>query len=130
MRWLAECSAEALGEALRVVAPGLSGCPVTVPVPHPAAQRDPQWWSSSTIADGRFLVQLAWFASCCLSPGNRDRHPDRARAQAAGCQVPCCGDTARPCDRKRYVVISPGSTNPLSFWTPGKIELKSRKSAL
>jgi len=33
MRWLAECSAEALGEALRVVAPELSGHPVTVPVP-------------------------------------------------------------------------------------------------
>jgi hypothetical protein len=40
MRWLAECSAEALGEALRVVAPELSGYPVTVPVPEPAAQRD------------------------------------------------------------------------------------------
>jgi hypothetical protein len=35
MRWLAECSAEALGEALRVVAPELSGYPVTVPVPDP-----------------------------------------------------------------------------------------------
>ena len=60
MRWLAECSAEALGEALRVVAPELSGYPVTVPVPDPAAQRDPQWWSSSTVADGRFLVKFAW----------------------------------------------------------------------
>jgi len=60
MRWLAECSAEALGEALRVVAPELSGYPVTVPMPDPAAQRDPQWWSSSTVADGRFLVKFAW----------------------------------------------------------------------
>src|SRR5262249_48617302 len=60
MRWLAECSAEALAEALRVVAPELSGCPVTVPVPDPAAQRDPQSWSSSTFADGRFLVKFAW----------------------------------------------------------------------
>jgi aminoglycoside phosphotransferase (APT) family kinase protein len=60
MRWLAECSAEAVGEALRVVAPELSGCPVTVPVPDPAAQRDPRWWSSSTVADGRFLVKFAW----------------------------------------------------------------------
>jgi len=60
MRWLAECSAEALGEALRVVAPELSGCPVIVPVPDPAAQRDPQWWSSSAVADGRFLVKFAW----------------------------------------------------------------------
>jgi aminoglycoside phosphotransferase (APT) family kinase protein len=60
MRWLAECSARALGEALRVVAPELSGYPVTVAVPDPAAQRDPQWWSSSTVADGRFLVKFAW----------------------------------------------------------------------
>jgi hypothetical protein len=36
MRWLSECSAEALGQALRIVAPELSGYPVTVPVPDPA----------------------------------------------------------------------------------------------
>ena len=32
----------------------------SVPAPDPAAQRDPQWWSSSTVADGRFLVKFAW----------------------------------------------------------------------
>jgi len=43
MKWLAECSAEALGEALRSVAPELSGDPVTVPVPDPAVKGDPLW---------------------------------------------------------------------------------------
>ena len=33
MTWLAECSAVALGKALRVVAPELGGYPVTVPGP-------------------------------------------------------------------------------------------------
>jgi len=45
VKWLAECSAEALGEALRVVAPELSGYPVTVP--GPAGKQDPQWHSGS-----------------------------------------------------------------------------------
>src|SRR5262245_15537253 len=60
MKWLAECSADALGEALRLVAPELSGCPVTVPVPDPAAQADPLWWSSSTVVEARFIVKFAW----------------------------------------------------------------------
>ena len=66
MRWLAECSAEALGEALRVVAPELGGCPVTVPVPNPAAKRDPLWWSSSTVVDERFIVKFAWSRPAAL----------------------------------------------------------------
>jgi aminoglycoside phosphotransferase (APT) family kinase protein len=60
MRWLAECSAQALGQALRVVAPELSAFPVTVPVPDPAAKRDPLWWSSSTVVGERFIVKFAW----------------------------------------------------------------------
>lgn len=39
MRWLIEYSAEALGTALRVVAPELSGCPVTIPVLDLAVKR-------------------------------------------------------------------------------------------
>jgi len=66
MKWLAECSADALGEALRIVAPELSGCPVTVRVPDPAAQADPLWWSSSTVADGQFVVKLAWSRQAAL----------------------------------------------------------------
>src|SRR5215472_3158297 len=66
MRWLTECSAEALGEALRVVAPELSGYPVTVPVPDPAARADALWWSSSTVVGGRFVVKFAWSEPAAL----------------------------------------------------------------
>jgi hypothetical protein len=66
MRWLAECSAAALGEALRVVAPELSGFPVTVPVPDPAVKCDPLWWSSSTVAGERFIVKFAWSRPAAL----------------------------------------------------------------
>jgi aminoglycoside phosphotransferase len=66
MRWLAECSAEALGEALRVVAPELGGWRVTVAVPDQAAKRDPLWWSSSTVVGDRFLVKFAWSRRAAL----------------------------------------------------------------
>src|SRR5262249_59332807 len=35
-------------------------------VPDPAAQRDPKWWSSSTVAGGRFLVKFAWSRPAAL----------------------------------------------------------------
>jgi aminoglycoside phosphotransferase (APT) family kinase protein len=66
MKWLAECSADALGMALRVAVPELSGCPVTVPVPDPAVQGDPLWWSSSTVVGGRFIVKFAWSRPAAL----------------------------------------------------------------
>src|SRR5215468_6988438 len=66
MRWLAECSAGALGEALRVVAPDLSQCQVTVPVPDPAAKADPVWWSSSAVVGEQFIVKFAWSRPAAL----------------------------------------------------------------
>jgi hypothetical protein len=66
MKWLAECSAEALGEALRVVAPELSGAPVTIPVPDPAVKGDPLWWSSSAVVGERFIVKFAWSRPAAL----------------------------------------------------------------
>jgi aminoglycoside phosphotransferase (APT) family kinase protein len=66
MRWLAECSAAELGRALRVVAPELNGCPVTVPVPDPAAKGDPLWWSSSAVVGERFVVKFAWSRPAAL----------------------------------------------------------------
>jgi len=66
VRWLAECSAGALGEALRVVAPELSGDPVTVPGPDPVAQRHPLWWSSSTVVGEQFIVKFAWSRPAAL----------------------------------------------------------------
>ena len=64
MRWLAECSAVALGEALRVVAPELSGYPVTVP--GPAGKQDPQWHSGSEPLGDQFIVKFAWSRPAAL----------------------------------------------------------------
>jgi aminoglycoside phosphotransferase (APT) family kinase protein len=64
MTWLAECSAVALGEALRIVAPELSGYPVTVP--GPAGKQDPQWHSGSEPLGDRFFVKFAWSRPAAL----------------------------------------------------------------
>jgi len=66
MKWLAECSAAALREALKAVAPELSRCPVTVPVPDPAAKADPLWWSSSAVVGERFIAKFAWSRPAAL----------------------------------------------------------------
>jgi hypothetical protein len=66
MKWLAECSADELGKALHVVAPELSGLPVTVPAPDPAVKGDPLWWSSSTVVGGRFIVKFSWSRPAAL----------------------------------------------------------------
>jgi aminoglycoside phosphotransferase (APT) family kinase protein len=58
MTWLAECSAAALGEALRAVAPELSGYPLTVP--GPAGKQDPQWHSGNVPVGERFFVKFSW----------------------------------------------------------------------
>ena len=65
MKWLAECSATALRDALRAVAPELSDYLITIPEPVAAAQADPLWWSSSAVLDGaapgdRFVAKFAW----------------------------------------------------------------------
>lgn len=57
MRWLAECSAEALGEALHAVGLELSGYPVTVPAP---VGDDPLWHKASVVAGEQFIVKFAW----------------------------------------------------------------------
>ncbi len=62
--WLPECSVAALGEALRVVAPELSGYPVTVPG-RPGKQ-DPQWHSGSEALGDQFIVKFAWSCPAAL----------------------------------------------------------------
>lgn len=57
MRWLAECSAAALSEALQAVAPELSRYPLTVRSP---GGEDPQWHKSSADIAGQFVVKFAW----------------------------------------------------------------------
>jgi Phosphotransferase enzyme family len=64
MKWLAECSPVALREALRVVAPELSGYPVTVP--GPAGKQDPVWHSDSVPVGERFIVKFAWSRPAAL----------------------------------------------------------------
>ena len=64
MTWLTECSAVALGEALRIVAPELSGYPVTVP--GPAGKQDPQWHSGSEPLGDQFFVKFAWSRPAAL----------------------------------------------------------------
>jgi aminoglycoside phosphotransferase (APT) family kinase protein len=64
MKWLAECSAAALHDALRAVAPDLSGYPVTVP--GPAGKQDPQWHSGSVPVGERFFVKFAWSRPAAL----------------------------------------------------------------
>ena len=64
MTWLAECSARALGEALRVVAPELSGYPVRVP--GPAGKQDPLFHSGCVPVGDRFFVKFAWSRPAAL----------------------------------------------------------------
>lgn len=64
MRWLAECSAAALREALRAVAPELSGYPVTVP--GPAGKQNPLYHSGSVPVGERFIVKFAWSRPAAL----------------------------------------------------------------
>jgi aminoglycoside phosphotransferase (APT) family kinase protein len=64
MTWLAECSAAALGEAVRVVAPELSRYPVTVP--GPAGKQDPRWHSGCEPLGDQFFVKFAWSRPAAL----------------------------------------------------------------
>src|SRR5215472_13783635 len=66
MKWLEECTAATLREALRAVAPELSGYPITVPVSDPAAKRDPVWWSSSAGIGQGFVAKFAWSRPAAL----------------------------------------------------------------
>jgi aminoglycoside phosphotransferase (APT) family kinase protein len=64
VKWLAECSAAALREALGVVAPDLSGYPV--PVPGPAGKQDPLYHSGCVPLGDRFFVKFAWSRPAAL----------------------------------------------------------------
>jgi Phosphotransferase enzyme family len=64
VRWLAECSASALREAVGVVAPDLSGYPVTVP--GPAGKQDPLYHSGCVPLGDRFFVKFAWSRPAAL----------------------------------------------------------------
>ncbi|WP_068921755.1 phosphotransferase family protein [Planobispora rosea] len=64
MKWLAECSAEALDEALRVVAPQLAGR--SIMIAGRAGEKEPLWQSSSAIVGERFVAKFAWSRPAAL----------------------------------------------------------------
>ena len=64
MKWLAECSVAALREALRAVAPELSGYPVTVP--GPVGKQEPAFHAGSSPLGERFFVKFAWSRPAAL----------------------------------------------------------------
>jgi aminoglycoside phosphotransferase (APT) family kinase protein len=64
MRWLAEGSAAALGEAVRVVAPELSGYPIMFDEPRAGA--DPVYHASSAVIGDRFIAKFAWSRPAAL----------------------------------------------------------------
>jgi aminoglycoside phosphotransferase (APT) family kinase protein len=64
MKWLAECSAAALREALETVAPELSEYPVTVP--GPAGKQNPLYHSGSEPIGDQFIVKFAWSRPAAL----------------------------------------------------------------
>ncbi|TCC55382.1 aminoglycoside phosphotransferase family protein [Kribbella pittospori] len=58
MRWLEDGSPEAVGAALKEVAPGLGDCPVVVR--EALGEGDPLWWAGSAVVGGRFVAKFAW----------------------------------------------------------------------
>ena len=58
MRWLSGPSPSAVAEALRVVAPELSGLPVDLA--DVTVQEDPQWHAASAALGEEFFVKFAW----------------------------------------------------------------------
>lgn len=64
VKWLAECSVAALGEALRAVAPELSEHPLTVP--GPAGKQDPLHHGGSEPLGDQFIVKFAWSRPAAL----------------------------------------------------------------
>ena len=58
MRWLPEPSRAAVVDALRVIASGLAGLPVTIP--SPAGQDDPVFQMSSAALGDNFVGKFAW----------------------------------------------------------------------
>jgi aminoglycoside phosphotransferase (APT) family kinase protein len=64
VRWLAECSAAALREALEAVAPELSGYPLAVPGPD--GKQEALWHSGNVPVGDQFFVKFAWSRPAAL----------------------------------------------------------------
>ncbi|MGW6199629.1 phosphotransferase family protein [Kribbella sp. NPDC055110] len=64
MRWLAEKSPQAVADALRVVAPELSGHEVVVR--ETLGEDDPQWWAASAMVGEQYVAKFAWSQPAAL----------------------------------------------------------------
>jgi aminoglycoside phosphotransferase (APT) family kinase protein len=69
VRWLAEGSVAALAEALREVAPELTGYPIVIPGGDDAGA-DPRWWASSAMLGDEFVAKFAWSRPAALQVRN------------------------------------------------------------
>jgi len=111
MNWLSKCSAEAVGTALRVVAPELGGCPATVPVPDPAARAVPgrpapplrapalRGWNPASGPPHTAGVGRVWpRASACSVSTPRRQSPIPARGSVRPARRP---EIARTCSAGR-----------------------------
>ena len=85
MHWLPDRSPATLAEALRAIAPELSGCSIVLP--KLVGKDDPLWWSSSAIIGEQFVAKFAWSRcrAACSAPANiadgRQKHPPRMPPQ-------------------------------------------------
>jgi aminoglycoside phosphotransferase (APT) family kinase protein len=64
MRWLNDGSPAAIADALRVVAPELSGQEIVVRAS--IGDEDPEWQAASAVVGGRFVVKFAWSRPAAL----------------------------------------------------------------
>jgi aminoglycoside phosphotransferase (APT) family kinase protein len=64
MRWLSECSRDAVVAALDAVAPQLAGQPVVLSSRQ--VQNDPMWASSSAFVGDEYVVKFAWARPAAL----------------------------------------------------------------
>jgi hypothetical protein len=100
MRWLAECSVEALGEALRVVAPELVGRRIVLP--ELVGRDEPLWRSSSAVLGAEFVAKFAWSGPRHARVGAADRaHAVELilRAFALGQRVDATAEEANTVER-------------------------------
>ncbi|WP_410784844.1 phosphotransferase family protein [Kribbella sp. C-35] len=64
MRWSAEKSPNAVADALRAVAPELSGHEIVVR--ETLNEEDPQWWAASAMVGEQYVAKFAWSRSAAL----------------------------------------------------------------
>jgi aminoglycoside phosphotransferase (APT) family kinase protein len=64
MKWLAECSAGAVRDALQAAAPELSRLPIVMSAPPGPV--DPRWRKSSAVVGDRFIAKFAWSRPAAL----------------------------------------------------------------